>query len=206
MASGTPNCGSHSAAACMTVLPVACQLIESPVCWCVGDTRFYTAFIALQRLLECRTAVRSSVVTEEWERWADKYADKAATILEIVEDNSFWAAMKLFCKLAKPVVELVRTVDSNMPTMGKVSFDMLASLQVATCGGIMMFTGFTVACRCTPCAWRFRSTSTSWAWTQSCSRRCLAFGWRGGIGSTVRCTQLRICSSLSSGWQSSAGR
>lgn len=190
----------------MTVVPVACQLIESPVWWCVGDTRFYTAFIALQRLLECRPAVRSSVATEEWGRWAEKHADKAAAILEIVEDDSFWAAMELCCKLAKPVLELVRTVDSNMPTVGKVSFDMLASVQVATCGGIMMFTGVTVACRCTPCARRFRSTWTSWAWTQSCSRRCPAFGWRGGSGSTVRCTQLRICSSLSSGWQSSAWR
>jgi len=90
---------------------------------CPGDTRFYTAYISCARLLECKSAARQTVVSAEWDRWAKKPGnrDKAATVQSTILDEEFWAAARLFCKLVKPIVRLMRLVDSNMPSMGKVS-------------------------------------------------------------------------------------
>jgi hypothetical protein len=87
-----------------------------------ADTRFYTAYILSARLFKCRCAARQTVVSAEWERWGKKQGnrEKAAAVKGIILDDEFWAAIKIFCRLVKPIVRLMRLVDSNMPTMGKV--------------------------------------------------------------------------------------
>ena len=54
--------------------------------------------------------------------WAKKPAnkDRAAVAKVTILDEEFWAAIRFFCKLLKPIVRLMRLVDSNMPSMGKV--------------------------------------------------------------------------------------
>ena len=90
---------------------------------CLGDTRFYTAYISCARLLKCKSPAKQTVVSSEWERWAKKQGnkDKAAAVSAIILDEEFWAAVKTFCKLVKPIVKLMRLVDSNLACMGKVS-------------------------------------------------------------------------------------
>lgn len=87
-----------------------------------GDTRVYTAYISCARLLKCKSAARQIVVSREWDVWAKKPAvrDRSAVAKDTILDEEFWAAVKLFCKLLKPIVRLMRLVDSNMPSMGKV--------------------------------------------------------------------------------------
>lgn len=63
------------------------------------------------------------MVSTEWDRWARKpgNAVKAATVSDTILDDDFWQTVRMFCKLLKPIVKLMRLVDSNMPSMGKVS-------------------------------------------------------------------------------------
>jgi hypothetical protein len=97
-----------------------------------GDTRFYTAYISCARLLKCKSAARQTVVSGEWDRWANKPGnrDKSAAVKAIILAEEFWAAIKLFCRLLKPIVRLMRLVDSNMPSMGKVSIVLHADLRM----------------------------------------------------------------------------
>lgn len=103
-----------------------------------GDARFYTAYISCARLLKCKTAARQTVVLGEWDRWAKKPGnkDKSAAVKASILDEEFWAAIQLFCRLVKPIVRLMRLVDSNMPSMGKVSIIMHANfiMQFSTSG------------------------------------------------------------------------
>ena len=57
-----------------------------------------------------------------WDRWARKpgNAAKAAAHASIILNEGFWSVVKQFCKLLKPIVKLMRLVDSNTPSMGKV--------------------------------------------------------------------------------------
>ncbi len=87
-----------------------------------SDTRFYSADIAVRRLLRCQSAVQKTVVSEEWNEWANKrdYRDKARFVIKAVLDPAFWTAIANFCHVLKPIVRLLRLVDSNMPSMTKV--------------------------------------------------------------------------------------
>ena len=88
-----------------------------------GDTRFYSAYIAVRRLLRCQSAVRKTVVSEEWDEWAAKrdYREKAKVVSKAVLDPGFLRAIANFCHVLKPIVRLLRLLDNNMPSMGKVS-------------------------------------------------------------------------------------
>lgn len=99
-----------------------------------GDTRFYSAYIAVRRLLRCQSAVQKTVVSEEWSEWAAKkdYREKARYVSTAVLDTAYWTAIANFCHVLKPIVRLLRLVDSNMPSMTKVidccsSFDCCSS-------------------------------------------------------------------------------
>lgn len=87
-----------------------------------GDTRFYSAYIAVRRLLRCQSAAQKTVVSDEWTEWAAKrdYRDKARFVSKAVLDAAFWTALAQFCYVLRPIVRLLRLVDSNMPSMSKV--------------------------------------------------------------------------------------
>ncbi|KAK9916090.1 hypothetical protein WJX75_008482 [Coccomyxa subellipsoidea] len=95
-----------------------------------GDTHSYTAYISCSRLLKCKGAARQTVVSSEWDRWAKKAgnAAKAATAKDTILDETFWADVRMFCELLQPIVSLMRLVDSNMPSMGKV-YPMCAQIE-----------------------------------------------------------------------------
>ena len=90
-----------------------------------GDTRFYSSYISSRRLLRCKSAVQKTVVSDEWAAWKAKSdrktKDKASFVKKTVMKPEFWQALACYCVLLKPIVRLVRLVDSNMPSMGKVS-------------------------------------------------------------------------------------
>ena len=92
-------------------------------CWHVaGDTRFYTAYISGVRLLKLESKVRQLVVDNEVVEWGRKTANKSAfkELKQLVNKNTMWRNLLKFCKLMKPIVKLLRLVDSDMPSLGKV--------------------------------------------------------------------------------------
>ncbi|KAL3160534.1 hypothetical protein ABBQ32_14131 [Trebouxia sp. C0010 RCD-2024] len=88
-----------------------------------GDTRFYTQYIAVRRLLRCKGAVQKTIVDDEFNAWtakAKENKDKGRILKKAVLNSALWTALARFCMLLKPLVRLTRLVDSNMPTMSKV--------------------------------------------------------------------------------------
>ncbi|DBA80562.1 TPA: hypothetical protein ACH3X1_007822 [Trebouxia sp. C0004] len=86
---------------------------------------FASAYIAVRRLLRCQSAAQKTVVSEEWSEWGAKrdYREKARFVSKAVLDTAFWTALANFCIVLKPLVRLLRLVDSNMPSMSKVRRD-----------------------------------------------------------------------------------
>lgn len=88
-----------------------------------GDTRFYTEFIAAERILLVKSALQETVVSGAFGEWADKqsYKAEAARVKALILNEEWWAIIVLMVALFKPIVDLLRLVDSDLPTMGKVS-------------------------------------------------------------------------------------
>ena len=62
-------------------------------------------------------------MSADWGAWADKqtYKAEAARVKRLILDDDMWAEIEVMEQLFKRVVQLLGLVDSNMPTLGKVS-------------------------------------------------------------------------------------
>ena len=98
------------------------------MCECVhpfaGDTRFYTEYIAASRVLQVKSALQETVVSADYNSWAEKqtYKAEAIRVKKLILEDDVWAEIELTVELFKPIVELLRLVDSDLPTMGKVRY------------------------------------------------------------------------------------
>ncbi|KAL0048466.1 hypothetical protein WJX82_003960 [Trebouxia sp. C0006] len=74
--------------------------------------------LALERI--CELSYFSDCVS--WNEWGSKrdYRDKARYVNKAVLNAAFWRPIAHFCYVLKPIVRLLRLVDSNMPSMSKV--------------------------------------------------------------------------------------
>ncbi|KAL5711127.1 hypothetical protein ACHQM5_021618 [Ranunculus cassubicifolius] len=86
-----------------------------------GVTRFATAFLTLQSLIEKKDKLRSMVTSSDWEacKWSKSVKGKSAyaTILSL----SFWNNVNLCLKVFAPLVRVLRLVDGDRkPAMGFV--------------------------------------------------------------------------------------
>ena len=131
-----------------------------------GDTRFYSAYIAVRRLLRCHSAVQKTVVSDEWKGWAAKrdYKEKARFVTKAVLDPTFWAAIANLCHALRPIVRLLRLVDSNMPSMSKVRNHCPSSDCLLQISALSVTSHDT--CRCILSAVKLRSTLRA----QSCQK------------------------------------
>lgn len=183
---------------------------QSERCLCMhpGDTRFYTAYILSARLFKCRSAARQTVVLGEWDWWAKKQGnrEKAAAVKAIIIDEEFWAAVKMFCRLVKPIVKLLRLVDSNMPTMGKVRNNSHVDVRIETPISVISLTGCHSACRFTPSAPRLSSTLRMWALRRIWRRLSPRSSGSDGTKCTAHYMLLHTCWNHSSGAQHLAER
>lgn len=87
-----------------------------------SDTCSSTQYIAVRRLLRCKGAVQKFVASSGFAAWKAKpvHTDQAQQLIQSVLDANFWAVLARLCTLLKPIVRLIRLVDSNTPSMGKV--------------------------------------------------------------------------------------
>lgn len=109
-----------------------------------GDTRFYTEYIAFTRALKVKAHLQETVVSADWGAWADKhtYKAEAARVKRLILDDDMWAEIEVMEQLFKRVVQLLGLVDSNMPTLGKVSkchADMLLQSMSRLMSALMAF-------------------------------------------------------------------
>ena len=104
---------------------------------CTADTRFGSNLIMLQRLLDVKAALQLMVEDAQWKKWTPATRRRAVTeegadepearrdkesTTATINDADFWKFVSVFVRLCKPIMVLLRTVDTPRPTMGDVYY------------------------------------------------------------------------------------
>ena len=70
-----------------------------------------------------KSVLQETVVSAEFNAWAEKqtYKAEAMRVKKMILDEDGWDDIDLTVELFKPIVDLLRLVDTDLPSMGKVS-------------------------------------------------------------------------------------
>ncbi|XP_038713411.1 uncharacterized protein LOC120007282 [Tripterygium wilfordii] len=84
-----------------------------------APTRFATNFIALESILSQKDALRQMVTCKEWMQSTYSRDSKGKKFTDLVLDSSFWKESATIVYITKPLVRVLRLVDSeNRSAMG----------------------------------------------------------------------------------------
>ena len=84
------------------------------------DTRFATYYITLKRFVEEKISVRGVICSNEWESSHLSKEPKGKELEQIILGNAFWESAMKVLKVCEPIVDMLKMVDSNNPSMGFV--------------------------------------------------------------------------------------
>lgn len=91
-----------------------------------GVTRFATAFLTLQSLIEKKSELRTMVASEEWNTCKHSKSAKGKAAYNIALSTSFWNGVSFCLKVFAPLIKVLRLVDGdNKPSMGFVYGELL---------------------------------------------------------------------------------
>ena len=91
--------------------------------------------LLLERLYECRSALRQTIVSPEWQEWDDDSSVEATRIRKVCLRESFWTSIRSITIAVTPFYQVLCMSDSEGSTMGLlVHFfrDVVAQLQNCT--------------------------------------------------------------------------
>jgi hypothetical protein len=105
--------GHHRTLACMRSFTLKRDIIRP------GVTRFATAFLTLQSLMEKKDDLRKMVVDSKWYDLPDTKSKKGKEATATVLSIAFWKGVALCLKVFEPLVKLLHLVDGDVkPAMG----------------------------------------------------------------------------------------
>jgi len=112
--------GHHRTLACLRSFTLKREIIRP------GVTRFATAFLTMQSMMEKKDCLRKMVVDSKWydlpEVKTKKGKDATATVLNM----QFWRNVSLCLKVFEPLVKVLRLADGDVkPSMGYVYGELL---------------------------------------------------------------------------------
>ena len=112
--------GHHRTLACLRSFTLKREIIRP------GVTRFATAYLTMQSMMEKKDCLRKMVVDSKWEDIPEvknkKGKDATATVLNI----QFWRNVSLCLKIFELLVKVLRLVDGDVkPSMGYVYGELL---------------------------------------------------------------------------------
>eukprot|EP01018_Ginkgo_biloba_P007796 Gb_03729 [translate_table: standard] len=82
------------------------------------DTRFYTYYITLNRVVEEKASLRLTMCSNEWEKSPLSKTSKGKLVEEIILSSNFWDSAEKVLNMCKPIVEMLHLVDGDTPCMG----------------------------------------------------------------------------------------
>lgn len=90
-----------------------------------NDTRFMTNHILCARVLEVEEGIREMFGSSEWAKWIEGQRGEVKATGEKYEMmthrvSDFWTRLREFVSIGQPIWEVLKIVDSSMPTSGKV--------------------------------------------------------------------------------------
>ena len=97
-----------------------------------SETRFAYNFIMLHRLSETSGALRGLFISDEFLAMPEARSSSGATCRARADMPGWWEEVKTVSKMVKPIIHLLRVLDSMKPCIGKVyeAMDtMIASLE-----------------------------------------------------------------------------
>ncbi|XP_062020978.1 uncharacterized protein LOC133737448 [Rosa rugosa] len=91
-----------------------------------GVTRFATAFLTLQSLMEKKNELRAMITSDEWNESKHAKSVKGKAAVNIALSTSFWNEVSLYLKVFAPLVKVLRLVDGDRkPSMSFVYGELL---------------------------------------------------------------------------------
>jgi hypothetical protein len=84
------------------------------------ETRFASYYITLKRLVEEKASVRSVICSTEWENSHLSKEAKGKELEQNILGNAFWESAMKVLKICEPIIDMLRMVDSDTPSMGFV--------------------------------------------------------------------------------------
>jgi len=82
-------------------------------------TRFASAFLTLNNMLEKEDQLRKMVVHSRWDTLKDVKSKKGKDATAIILNPTFWKDVKLTISVFEPLVKVLRLVDGDVkPSMG----------------------------------------------------------------------------------------
>jgi hypothetical protein len=105
--------GHHRSLTCMRSFTLKIDIIRP------GVTRFATAYLTLQSMMEKKDALRKMVVNSKWYDLPDVKSKKGKEATTMVLSIPFCKGVSLCLKVFEPLVKLLRLVDGDVkPSMG----------------------------------------------------------------------------------------
>ncbi len=92
----------------------------------LGETRFATNFIMLQRMHEVKASLQQLVVSDAWGEWNQKLSHEmeGEEVHDILTSVVFWKGVKELLVVSKSIVCLLRQCDKGVLVVGKVYYAM----------------------------------------------------------------------------------
>ena len=84
------------------------------------ETRFAAYYITLKRLVEEKASVRSVFCSTEWENSHLSKESKGKELEQNILGIAFWKSAMKTLKICEPIIDMLRMVDSDTPSMGFV--------------------------------------------------------------------------------------
>eukprot|EP00267_Zea_mays_P043147 XP_020395211.1 uncharacterized protein LOC109940233 [Zea mays] len=112
--------GHHRTLACLRSSTLKREIIRP------GVTRFATAYLTLQSMMEKKDCLKKMVVDSKWYDLPDVKSKKGKDATATVLNPRFWRGVSLCLKVFEPLVKVLRLVDGDVkPSMGYVYGELL---------------------------------------------------------------------------------
>ena len=70
--------------------------------------------------MQVKDALQSMVCSSLWNQWRQSQSDRAQAMKRLVVDDEWWHKVEYLLAFTKPIVDLLRMFDTDMPNLGEV--------------------------------------------------------------------------------------
>ncbi|XP_054781897.1 uncharacterized protein LOC129289109 [Prosopis cineraria] len=83
----------------------------------IADTRFASTIVMLKRLKLIKTSLRTMVISEAWNAYKEDDVGKAATVKNLILNDSWWDKVDYILSFTGPIYDMLRMADTNKPIL-----------------------------------------------------------------------------------------
>ena len=85
-----------------------------------AETRYATYFILLECMVEVYASLQTIIVAQEWNAWSQSKSTQAKKIRDMLLNEDWWVEVIYVVSFTSPIVELIRHVDFDSPSLGGI--------------------------------------------------------------------------------------